>query len=149
MKCKPIITAVFILLISTYCTPKEQHVSHNLTDNHPSCKEFVSSHKFPYQASPERQDQLRNNFSRLTSGLTKAQVEQILGEPDCASIIYSKSKQPGFLGWSWTYFFEKPDPKVTNLKSDKSIEIFIKTNGKAHRITSSVEGLADSGSSSQ
>jgi hypothetical protein len=149
MKWKTIITVGFILLFSVYCTAKEHQVSQNVTDNHPSYKEFVSSHTFPYQAPPERQNQLRKNYPRLTLEMTKAQVEEVLGVPDFASKIYSKSKEPGFLGWNWTYFFEKPDPKLTNLKLDKSIEVSFKTNGKTNWIKSNVEGLSDIGSPSQ
>ena len=75
--------------------------------------------------------------------MTKTQVEEILGKPDCASKNYSKSKEPGFLGWSWRYFFEKPDPKLTNLKLDKSIQVFFNKNGKTKWIISNIDGLVE------
>ena len=145
MNWKIIITAGVILLSSAFCMAEDQQVSQHTADNHPSYKEFVSSHTFPYQAPLERENRLRQNYSRLTLELTKAQVEEILGEPDYASKIYSKSKEPGFLGWHWEYFFEKPNPKLRNLKLDKSIQVFFNTNGKTNWITSNVEGLGDIG----
>src|SRR5580693_6373865 len=45
-----------------------------VSDHKPSYKDFVSTHTFPYIAPPERQKRLRQDYSLLSVGLTKAEV---------------------------------------------------------------------------
>jgi len=104
--------------------------------------QFVSAHTFPYIAPEERQRQLRQNYSQLSIGLTKTEVSVILGEPDYSKMLYSKGPTPWrFMGSSWNYFFEKPDPIGTNIKTDKNIHVFFGADGKTKRITTNIEGL--------
>jgi outer membrane protein assembly factor BamE (lipoprotein component of BamABCDE complex) len=123
------------------CTAEDRQTRRPL----PSYKEFVSSHAFPYTAPLKRQQHLKKNYSQLSVGLTQSEVEAALGSPDWIEELYSKSKSPGFLGWSWVYVFEKPDPRLTNLKKDKTIQIVFDPAGRARWIVSNLEGLAGIG----
>ena len=117
-----------------------------VSDHKPSYKDFVSTHTFPYVASPERQNHLRQNYSLLSIGLGKAEVLEILGEPDYSQQGWSKEVPREYKESNWTYFFEKPDPNFTNLKSDKNIEVFFDPHDRVYWIVSNVEGLGEIGS---
>jgi hypothetical protein len=113
----------------------------------PTYENFVSSHSFPYIASQERQTQIIKNYSKLTVGLTEADIIALLGEPDCADPLYTKAPPPNmeYLGFRWTYFIEKPDPNLSNLKKDITVEVYFDTNSKTDWIVSNVDGLYEIG----
>ena len=127
------------------CNIHQGQIKQPVADNKPTYKDFVSTHTFPYVAPLEKQTYLKHNYSRLSVGFTKHEVNKILGEPDYSQPIYSKITPPGYLGSSWTYFFEKPNPNLTSLKEDKSIQILFDAIDKTHWITSNVEGLNEIG----
>jgi hypothetical protein len=117
-----------------------------VSDHKSSYEDFVSKHTFPYLAPPDRQNRFRQDYSLLSVGLTKAEVLEVLGEPDSSEQVWSKTEPREYRGSHWTYFFEKPDPNLVNQNKDKSIEVFFEPNDRVHWITSNVEGLAEIGS---
>ena len=135
---------VGIILLGFLCScsnlAAESNTRH-VDDNKPNYDEFVSTQTFPYVAPTERQTRIKQNYSRLSTGLTNYQVVEILGEPDYSQQVYSKAKSPGYLGSSWTYFFEKPNPNITNLKRDLVVQVFFDINDRTRWIVSNVKGL--------
>jgi hypothetical protein len=142
------IFAGFILLgFFCYCSNLAAESSARIVDdNKPNYEELVAAHTFPFVAPTERQIRIKQNYSRLAIGLTKAQVVEILGEPDYSQQVYSKSKSPGYLGSSWIYVFEKPNPNITNLKRDLAVQVFFDIKGRTHWIVSNIKGLNNIGS---
>ena len=49
------------------------------------------------------------------------------------------------MGWCWEYWIYKLENWGSNEKQDKRISIFYNTNGKVDWITSTIEGLQESG----
>lgn len=143
---RSIVVCLGSLLIILGCRHNPTPTTQPVADHKPSYEDFVSTHTFPYIASPERQAHLRQNYSRLSVGLVKDQVLEILGEPDYSSQEWSKQMPRQYIGSNWTYFFEKPDYNLTNLEKDKSIEVYFDASDGAHWIVSNVEGLKEMGS---
>lgn len=136
--------ALAILWLSG-CGTHQQPIPATVADDMPSYEAFVSAHSFPYVASAERQTHLTQNYSQLSIGLTKSEVANILGKPDCSQPSHTKTATPGYIGSSWTCFIEKPDANLTNLKLDKTIKVFFDINGKTDWIVSNIEGLEEIG----
>lgn len=114
-------------------------------DDKPSYEAFVAAHTFPYSAPSEKRDRITRNYSRLQLGLNKVEVATILGDPDLSRQMRSKGPRDEYIGTSWTYYLEKPNPNDSNFKLDKSVEIFFDPTGKVHWVVSNIEGLAEIG----
>jgi outer membrane protein assembly factor BamE (lipoprotein component of BamABCDE complex) len=127
------------------CGTHQQPIPATVADDMPSYETFVSANSFPYVAPSERRTHLTQNYSQLSIGLTKSEVANILGKPDYSQPSSTKTATPGYIGSSWTYFLEKPDAHLTNLKKDKTIEVFFDISGKTHWIVSNIEGLKEIG----
>jgi len=107
----------------------------------PGYNDFVKTHSFPYAVSAEKLSELKENYSSLSIGLNPSQIKAILGEPDYAESLFSKAEEPGFLGTAWTYVLEKTDPRLTNVKTDTSIQVFFNKDGNVQWIVSNTAGL--------
>lgn len=94
---------------------------------------FISDNSFPYVASEERKNKIINAYPKLNIGLTKNEVQTIIGEPDFSQKLYGK-KIDEYHGTSWTYYISKPDPNLVNLNKDIGIEVFFDDKGLIHRI---------------
>jgi hypothetical protein len=114
-------------------------------DDKPSYEAFVAANRFPYSAPSEKKDRITKNYNRLRVGLSKAEVATILGDPDCSDQMRSKGPKDYYVGTSWTYFLEKPNPSSSNLKLDKTVEVFFDPTGKVDWVVSNIEGLAEIG----
>jgi hypothetical protein len=114
-------------------------------DDKPSYEAFVAAHTFPYFAPSEKRDRITKNYGRLRVGLSKSGVEAILGDPDCSEQERSKGPRDEYLGTNWTYYFEKPNPNLVNVKFDKTVEVFFDPTGKVHWVVSNIEGLGEIG----
>jgi hypothetical protein len=117
-----------------------------VSDHKPSYEDFVSKHNFPYVASSDRQKRFREDYSLLSVGLTKAEVLEVLGEPDYSQQGWSKTEPREYLGSHWIYFFEKPNPNLVNEDKDKRIDVFFEPYDRVDWIASNVEGLGQIGS---
>ena len=154
-----IVTAVLALVFGFCCWGVErlvrrQREAHDAferalladPDNKPSYEAFEAGHVFPYAASSARRNQIKTNYGQLRVGLRRDEVARLLGEPDCSEIMFSKGPRDEYLGRAWTYYLDKPNPKMVNLKDDKTVEVFFDPAGKVHWVVSNVEGLAEIGS---
>ena len=117
---------------------------------HKSFEDFMGGiEKFPYVASAARKTKIMTSYEQLSIGAVKQEVYGLLGEPDVEIKVYSKSKEPGFLGWMWTYYLFKIDSLGDNRKQDQGIKIFFDENGKTSWIAPfNIEGLVEKGNSS-
>ena len=128
LNCRMFVFTFFVVgILGCNNTPQSNTV---ISDNLPTYEEFVANHSFPYIASVERQNQLIQNYYNLSTGQTKQEVIQIIGEPDYSEPLYSKTPSPGYFGDDWLYFLEKPDPPILNVENDKRIHVFFDINGK-------------------
>lgn len=116
-----------------------------------SDEEFSEEVKnFPYIASDSKRLQIISNYDKLSLTMTKGEVFNILGAPDVEAKIYSKNKEPGFLGWQWVYYLYKTDAWGQNLKKDKELEIFYNRQGRIFWVVPlNIEGLTEKGNPSQ
>jgi hypothetical protein len=117
-----------------------------VSDHKPSYEDFVSTHTFPYTAPPDRQKRFRQDYSLLSVGLTKAEVLEVLGEPDYSEQNWSKTEPREYRGSRWTYFFEKQGPHLVNENKDRKIDVFFEPYDRIDWITSNIEGLGQIGS---
>jgi hypothetical protein len=114
-------------------------------DDKPSYEAFAATHSFPYSASSERRERIARTYSRLRVGLSKAEVATILGDPDYSEQMRSKGPRDEYLGTSWTYLLEKPNPRIANEKLDKMVGVFFDPSGKVDWVVSNIEGLVEIG----
>ena len=59
--------------------------------------------KYPYYASKERTDQIKNNYKKVKKGMNPQEVKSLLGEPDETKAAYEpkiwNAKQNGYSQW--------------------------------------------------
>lgn len=59
--------------------------------------------KYPYYASKERTDQIKNNYKKVQKGMSPQQVKLLLGKPDETIASYEpeirNAKQDGYTQW--------------------------------------------------
>ena len=59
--------------------------------------------KYPYYASKERTDQIKNNYKKVQKDMSPQQVKSLLGEPDETTLLYEpkiwNAKQTGYTRW--------------------------------------------------
>ena len=74
-------------------------------------KKVGLDHGKTYSASPSRQKQLKDGYTKLNLGMTREEVEKILGAPDAAgparSQAYTESRH--WCGYQWNYYLNKTD----------------------------------------
>jgi hypothetical protein len=118
----------------------------NFYDGQASYKGWVNKHSFPYKASNERKERILKNYSVLKVGFSQGQAESLVGKPDFSQASAGKGPGQGYIGSSWTYYFLKPDPNITNLKKDIGIHIFFDTSGNIKWVVpTNVDGLSEIG----
>ena len=105
---------------------------------------------FPFRASEDKKQQIIANYSKLTVGMTKEEVANLLGDPDIEETVHSKLiDNPGFMGWHWRYCVYKLANFGQNLKEDQEVEIFYDTKGRISWIVPlNIKGLVEKGSPS-
>jgi len=103
---------------------------------------------FPYTAPETKKKYIISNYSKLSPGMTKQQVYDILGKPDVEAEILPKFKfeRPKSHGRCWTYYIYKSDAWGQSAKVDKQVNIFYDVNGKADWIVAdNIKGLQELG----
>ena len=114
-------------------------------DEIPNYSDFKIKNVFPFSAPVDRRLHIFNNFSMLKLGLSKFEVQAILGHPDYSTPMSAKKKYT-YMGSKWTYCFEKPNPNLVNHKHDKCLQLFFTSIGKLNWVASNIEQLPDIGS---
>lgn len=109
-------------------------------------EKWVSSNSFPYQAPELRKNIIIKNYGALKEGQSKAQVMGQLGSPDFSNEMFGKGPGQRYIGTSWSYVLEKPDPNLTNIKRDIVIQIYFDHSGRLKWASpSNVVGLTEIG----
>jgi len=91
---------------------------------------------YPYFATKERSDQIRNNYESIQLGMTPEQVKVLLGEPDETQPLFEpnikNAKQVG--NTHWFLIQRKTDKGSVNAKDEKLVRISYDLNGKVTRV---------------
>lgn len=99
--------------------------------------------RFPYVAPPERLRRVGENYSIVGVGSSKDDVIKAFGPPDFEIENYSKEINSRCVGYTFQYYFEKPED-IDNVIHDKAVEVFFAPIGKATWIVGNV-GLPEKG----
>jgi len=110
-------------------------------------KQWRESVRFPYTAPGVRRERIVKSYERVAVGSTKEEFVAALGEPDFEEELYPKEPNRPCRGYAFTYYFEKPQDVVNDIR-DKRIEAFFSPAGRATWIASNVSGLSEKGNSS-
>lgn len=142
-------TAVAVLLILTTtlgCNSRVPLIS-PIPDGKRTYQEFVSSRSFPYSMQEDKKNKIINNYGKLKIGITKQDVNLILGDPSYSRYLHKKEYPGEYVSSKWTYYFYKPDSNSANEKLDIGIFIFFDVNDKVYWIVpQNIEGLTEKGS---
>ncbi len=99
---------------------------------------------FPYASSPERKERIRSGYPKLELGMTKVQVESIIGEPDFSTVDYEDyTLIPHWTGSHWTYYIRKQADFVSLI--DPVADVFFDTHERADWITSNITDWPNKG----
>ncbi len=91
---------------------------------------------YPYDASKERAQQIKDNYEKIQPGMTAQQVKSLLGEPDEIWPLYEpkplESKQIGYT--HWFLIQRRTDKGSEKDKDEKLVRISYDLNWKVLRV---------------
>jgi hypothetical protein len=127
-------------------TTEPKDVGHKYVRPAGSGPRTIAGVKYAYVATPEREAQIVEGFSKLKVGQTREEVRAALGPPDKRNRSYAKVKQakPPFLGWCYTYKI-KMRGGASN-ENNVCVQVFFNPAGKLTWAAPNVPGLKDVGS---
>lgn len=98
-------------------------------------REFVMKNTFPFTISDLMKKRVLANYKKLKTGLSKDEVQQLLGTPHFSVDLYQKNLDPSpYIGSVWVYSFYRKDSFSFNTKEDQCIEVFFDEQCKTHWI---------------
>jgi hypothetical protein len=92
---------------------------------------FNDSTVFPYDATQDRTQFIRANFSKIEIGMSGDEVLEILGNPDEAQALHFVGEPPQ--GWGWSYFVIKKYARAPD-EYDRFVEIFFDKPGRVKKV---------------
>ncbi|MBI4749387.1 MAG: outer membrane protein assembly factor BamE [Acidobacteria bacterium] len=96
-------------------------------------REFVMKNTFPFTISDLMKKRVLANYKKLKTGLSKDEVQQILGTPHFSKELYLPDiSPPPYIGSVWVYFFYRKDPFSFNTKEDQCVEVFFDESCRTH-----------------
>jgi hypothetical protein len=95
--------------------------------------ESFASPTYPYEASPKRQQQIKDGFKRIKPGMTVAEVKAILGDPDEIRPLLQPSKKAKRKGTTYWYLLFKKE-KERCRAGDKIVRVAFDLQGKVTRV---------------
>jgi hypothetical protein len=106
-----------------------------------------------YAVSPIRKKQITENFDKIKIGMTKSEVEKLLGSPDVEERFRTPKVTPQNnldakkrCGYRWVYLFSKTDVNLADMK-DEAIFLSFDDAGKLTWVApQNVKGLKEKGS---
>ena len=98
---------------------------------------------FPYAAPEAKLRRVTDNYSLVEVGSSKEEVLKAFGPPDFEEGLAPKELNRPCTGYSFTYYFEKPEETMNEIK-DKRIEVLFTRDGKVFWIAGNV-GLVEEG----
>lgn len=105
------------------------YASDSIHDEYTSYKGWVEKTSFPYKVGVERKTKIVLDYHKLKVGLSKSEVESILGYPDFSQPNAPKVPGQTYTGSTWTYYFSKPNPNITNRVNDIGVHVFFNISG--------------------
>lgn len=108
-----------------------------VTANEISAKSIVESRTtYPYFATDERVERIKNNYKNIKSGMTPEQVKARLGDPDETRPLYEpqiwNAKQIGYT--HWFLIQRRTDKGSVNDKDEKLVRVSYDLNWKVTRV---------------
>lgn len=99
-------------------------------------RETNSQLKYPYIASIERADQIKNNYKKVSVGQSQDDVKTVLGNPDQILPSYEPiMKNPGIIGETYWYIIQRlKENGSVNEKQEKLVIISFDFDGKVTEI---------------
>ena len=133
------------LILLAGCSARSEWGFASHEDGRRSYEAWENSVKpFPYSASPERKERIRSGYPKVELGMTKAQVESIIGEPDFSTVDYEPlTLIPHWTGSSWTYYVRKKADLYSLI--DPEVYISFDTHERTDWISSNITGLPEKG----
>lgn len=104
--------------------------------NSSDIQQFVSQTAFPYTASAEKTQDIRNGSSKLKLGMSGDEVLSILGPPD----ILTRLAFPfdDLRGWSWEYFVSRKYARAPD-ESDRYLMLIFDKAGSLKKIVNELD----------
>ena len=95
-----------------------------------------TSMSYPYIASEERQEFIKENYKKIQINQTEQEVKQILGTPDEILLLYEpKIKKPEKIGFTFWYILQRlKENGSQNEKAEKLVRISFNIDGKVTAI---------------
>lgn len=104
------------------------------SDGAPFDNGFTSNISYPYTASPERERQIRDNYTRIRPGSSLSEVTFDMGTPDETRSLFDpfvlgRMERVGTTYW---YFIEKKDPR--NNLSARVVRVSFDLSGRVRAV---------------
>jgi len=91
---------------------------------------------YPYVASVERSERIKNSYEKIQAGMTPEQVKQLIGEPDQTRPMWDrnifKAKQVGY--FHWFIIQRKSDKGSQNDRGEKLVQVSYDLNWRVFRV---------------
>jgi len=131
----------------TFATPSNRKASAATTCPHDgelrTYQQWRQTVTFPYVAPEAKLHRVKDNYNQVEVGSSKEEVIKAFGSPDFEQEMYPKEPNRPCIGYAFTYYFEKPEDLVNELR-DKKIEVFFTPSGNVKWIVGNV-GLPEKG----
>jgi hypothetical protein len=137
-----------LFLISITACNKETPIQETREDPQYSFTAFLESiNTFPYEAPKAKQDKIRSEFPKLSLGMEKKEVEEILGKPDAEFITYDLQKgKEELIQYSLAYYLYRHEKKLVSDKIDRTVFLYFDANAKLYwAVPTNVESLVQAG----
>lgn len=107
-------------------------------------EEWTKTVTFPYVASDEKLQRVKENYSRIGVGSSKKAITEAFGPPDYEQEMIPKEPWRPCIGYELYYAFSMLEAGNDNEIKDKRIEILLDVEGKATWIAGNI-GLPEKG----
>lgn len=90
-----------------------------ITNCHVSAENRIT---YPYYASKQRSDQIRENYNKIKTGLSLQKVKSIMGLPDEEKPLYEpRIYKPKQIGYSHWYLIQRKSDKGSIIEKDEKL----------------------------
>jgi hypothetical protein len=100
--------------------------------------------KYPYDALKARQDMAINGYSKISEGMNKQDIKQLMGEPDSEDLTYEVHNGSEIFTYSsWGYYLHRHEKVLANDDFDRAIFLYFTTSGKLYWAYWSLPGKSE------
>jgi hypothetical protein len=136
-----IATIVFLVTLPG-CTDKKPPLMIQKESSEYSFTSFTNSiDQYPYEAPKAKQDIVKNGYSKVSLGMNKQDIKQLMGEPDAEFFSYNVRKGSEiFTNSTWGYYLHRHEKTLATSNYDRAIFLDFDTIGKLYWAGWSVPG---------